>query len=94
LKACIIPELLKHGNSESFSSAFTGNCKLQFGFCAKPSGRKALRERLKLTPAADRRVYLQATKAQKAFVSHAVYGRHLASQALISKRILASVQNL
>lgn len=91
LKACVIPELLKHGNSQTFSSAFAGSCKLQFGFSAKPSERKASHQRLMLASAADQRVHLQATKAQKAFISYAVYRRHLASQTLTSKCILASV---
>lgn len=94
LKACIIPELLEHGNSQAFSSAFAGSCKLQFGFSAKPSERKALHQWLMLVSAADQRVHLQATKAQKAFISYAVYRCHLASQTLTSKCILASVWNL
>lgn len=66
LKAHITPE---HGNSQPFSSAFAGNYKLQFGFSAKPSEYKALHQWLMFAPAADWRVHLQATGAQKAFIS-------------------------
>lgn len=49
LKACAILEPLEHGNSQLFSSAFTGNCELQFGLSAKPSEYKASHQRLMLT---------------------------------------------
>lgn len=62
LKAHITPG---HGNSEPFSSAFAGNCKLQFGFSAKPSEYKGLHQWLMFAPDADQRVHLQAKGHRK-----------------------------
>lgn len=91
LEVCIITELLQCGNSQPFSSAFTGSCKLQFEFSAEPSEHKVLHQQLMLAPAADQRLHLQISKAQQTFISCAVYGCHLTSQVLTSKYIFASM---
>lgn len=62
ISCCIIPE---HGNTPSFSLAFTKSCELQFGFCTKPSEDKALHSGLTFTLATDWRCIFKQQRKRK-----------------------------